>query len=160
MAGALLAIVIRSARFVPSRFVGSAWVALLVTAPLAILIGHFYERWTVFSLVAVASASFVYLALFSTQRWLQAVLTNRFLVYTGTISYGIYLLEKLPLDVAKAFHLDRRPFLALPIAAAATFIIASVSWMILEKPFLKLKRFFEPKRVHQAPTVDEFVGAA
>jgi peptidoglycan/LPS O-acetylase OafA/YrhL len=160
MAGALLAIVIRSASFVPSKFVSSAWVALLVTAPLAIVIDTFYERWTVFSLVAVASASFVYLALFSKERWLQMILTNRFLVYTGTISYGIYLLEKLPLDAAKAFHLDRHPFLALPTTAAATFIMASLSWIILEKPFLKLKRFFEAKRVHQAPTVDEFVGAA
>jgi len=42
-------------------------------------------------LSAVASASFVYLALFSTHVWLQGALTNRFVVYTGTISYALYL---------------------------------------------------------------------
>ena len=160
MAGALLAIVIRSASFLPSKFIARAWIALLVTAPLALVIDTFHARWIVFSLVAAASAAFVYLALFSTQRWLRAVLTNRFLVYTGTISYGIYLLEKIPLDAAKMFHLDRHPFLALPITTAATFVMASLSWMILEKPFLRLKRFFEAKRVYQTPTVDELVGAA
>jgi peptidoglycan/LPS O-acetylase OafA/YrhL len=133
---------------------------LLVTAPLALVIDTFHARWIVFSLVAAASAAFVYLALFSTQRWLRAFLTNRFLVYTGTISYGIYLLEKIPLDAPKMFHLDRHPFLALPITTAATFVMASLSWMILEKPFLRLKRFFEAKRVYQTPTVDELVGAA
>jgi len=161
MAGALLAIVIRSASFVPSKFVARAWVAFLVCAPLAVVIDTLNNaRWPVFSLVAVASASFVYLALFSPQRWLRAVLTNRFLVYTGTISYGIYLLEKIPLDAVKAFHLDRHPFLALPLATAATYILASLSWLILEKPFLRLKRFFEAKVVDSTPTVDELVGVA
>jgi peptidoglycan/LPS O-acetylase OafA/YrhL len=160
MVGALLALVIRSASFLPSKFVTRAWVLFLVSAPLALVIETFHARWIGFSLIAVASVSFVYLALFSTQRWLQALLTNRFLVYTGTISYGIYLLEKIPLDAAKAFHLDQHPFLALPITTAATYVMASLSWRILERPFLRLKRFFETKNVHQTPTVDALVGAA
>ncbi len=149
MAGALLAIVIRSTSFFPSKFVARAWVLLLVCAPLAVVIDTLHDtRWIVFSLVAAASASFVYLALFSAQRWLRAVLTNRFLVYTGTISYGIYLLEKIPLDAVKAFHLERHPFLALPLTAAATYALASLSWLLLEKPFLRFKRFFEVKKVY------------
>jgi peptidoglycan/LPS O-acetylase OafA/YrhL len=95
-------------------------------------------------LVALASVSFVYLALFSTQRWLQAVLTSRFLVYTGTISYGIYLLQKIPLDAVKTFHFDKHQFLALPITAVATYAMATISWILLERPILKLKHFFEP----------------
>jgi peptidoglycan/LPS O-acetylase OafA/YrhL len=160
MAGALLALVIRTAGFLPSKFVTRAWILFLVSAPLALVIEAFHARWIGFSLIAAASVSFVYLALFSTQRWLCALLTNRFLVYTGTISYGIYLLGKIPLDAAKTFHLDRHPFLALPITTAATYALASLSWRILEKPFLRLKRFFEAKRVYQTPAVDAFVGAA
>src|ERR1700731_1083118 len=144
MAGAFLALLLRSSDFVPSRYVSWAWVALGAAAPLAIVIDSFHARWIVFSLITVASVSFVYLALFSAQRWLQAILTNRFLVYTGVISFGIYLLEKIPLDAAKALHLERHELLALPIAAAATFGLAALSWNLLEKPFLKLKRFFEP----------------
>ena len=110
MAGALLALAVRSANFVPLNFVKRAWVVLLVSAPLALVIESHHARWIGFSVIAAASVSFVYLALFSPNRGLRALLTNRFLVYTGTISYGIYLLQKIPLDVVKAFHLDQACF--------------------------------------------------
>jgi peptidoglycan/LPS O-acetylase OafA/YrhL len=148
MAGALLALVIRSVSFSPSKLLARAWVIFLVSAPLALVLEMgFHARWIVFSLTALASVSFIYIALFSTQRWLQSVLTNRFLVYTGTISYGIYLLQKIPLDAAKTFHLDQHQFLALLITTAATYSMAAVSWNVLEKPFLKLKRFFEARTI-------------
>jgi peptidoglycan/LPS O-acetylase OafA/YrhL len=149
MAGALLALVIRSDAFFPSKFLTGAWITFLVSTPLALVIETVHARWIGFSVVALASVAFVYLAMFSTQRWLRALLTTRFMVYTGTISYGIYLLQKIPLDAAKAFHLDKHQFLALPMTAAATYAMATISWNLLEKPFLKLKRFFEPKTTSQ-----------
>src|SRR5271155_270316 len=33
---------------------------------------------------------------FSEQKWLQGLLRDRFLTYIGTISYGLYLLHKIP----------------------------------------------------------------
>jgi peptidoglycan/LPS O-acetylase OafA/YrhL len=160
MAGALLALIVRSSSFLPTRFVTRAWIALLVAAPLAVAIARLNAQWIIFSLTAVASAAFVYLALFSTQRWLQAILTNRFLVYTGTISYGIYLLQKIPLDAAKAFHLDQHPFLTLPITVAATYAMAALSWNLLEKPFLRLKKFFEVRNISERPSAGELVCVA
>src|SRR5580693_7177583 len=80
MAGALLAIVIRSGSFVPSKLLTRAWIALLVSAPLALGIETAFDtKWIVLSLTALASVSFIYLALFSTQKWLHSLLTNRFL---------------------------------------------------------------------------------
>jgi peptidoglycan/LPS O-acetylase OafA/YrhL len=146
MAGALLALVLRSSNFVPSNFVKGAWIILLVSVPFALALEILHARWIVFSLTAAASTALIFLALFSTQRWLQAMLANRFLIYTGTISYGIYLLQKLPLDAAKTFHLDQYQFLALPITTALTYAMATISWNLLERPFLKLKRFFEVRR--------------
>jgi peptidoglycan/LPS O-acetylase OafA/YrhL len=161
MAGALLAIVIRSASFVPSKSTTRAWIALLVSAPLALGIETAFDaKWIVLSLTALASVSFIYLALFSTQKWLQVLLTNRFLVYTGTISYGIYLLQKIPLDAAKTFHLDKHQFLALPLTAAATYALATLSWNLLEKPALRLKRFFEPKTGNPGRVNDELLSVA
>jgi peptidoglycan/LPS O-acetylase OafA/YrhL len=145
MAGALLALVVRSDAFLPSRFVPKAWIVLAVAVPLAFATEAVNARWIVFSLSAVASASFVYLALFSRQPWLQGALTNRFMIYTGTISYGLYLLHKIPFDMAKTFHADRHPLLALPILLAACYAMAALSWIVLEKPFLRLKRYFESK---------------
>jgi peptidoglycan/LPS O-acetylase OafA/YrhL len=147
MTGALLAVVIRSADFHPSKFVKRAWILFLVSVPLALGIEIFHARWIGFSAVAAASVSFVYLALFSTQKWLQRILTNRSLVYTGTISYGIYILEKVPVDIVKVFHLDGHPFLSLTLTTGATFILAAFSWRFLEKPFLKLKSNFEAGEV-------------
>ncbi len=147
MAGALLALVVRSEGFVASKFVKPAWITFVVALPLAIAVDTWNQRWIVYSLVVLASCSLVYVSLFSTAKWFQAVMTNRFLVFSGTISYGLYLLEKIPGDAAKSFHLDRFPLLALSTSILATYVIAIISWNLLEKPFLNLKRFFENRQV-------------
>jgi peptidoglycan/LPS O-acetylase OafA/YrhL len=147
MAGALLAFVVRSETFVPSKFIERAWFTLLIAAPLAFVTEAFHARWIVFSLTAMASASFVFLALFSKQKWLQVILTNQFIVLTGTISYGLYLLHKIPFDTAQTLHLDRHPLLELAVAIVACYALATLSWHLLEKPFLRLKRLFESRTV-------------
>jgi peptidoglycan/LPS O-acetylase OafA/YrhL len=147
MAGALLAVALRSDTFRSAEFVKPAWIALVIAVPLAFLLEALNARWIVYSLSAVASASFVYLSLFATQEWLRKALTNRFMVYTGTISYGLYLLHKIPFDMAKAFHLDRHPLLELPLVLIACYATAALSWVLLERPFLRLNRFFESKPV-------------
>lgn len=145
MAGALLALLIRSDNFVPSQLLQRAWILLLIAAPLAFLTEAFHARWIVFSFTALASAAFVYLAMFSERKWLQKIMTNQFLVYTGTISYGLYLLHKIPFGMVQVLHLDRRPYLPLPIILVASYALAALSWNLLEKPFLSLKRFFDSK---------------
>jgi peptidoglycan/LPS O-acetylase OafA/YrhL len=143
MAGALLALAVRSNTFQPERFVGIAWAALVVAVPLAFATEADGARWIVFSLSAAASTAFVYLALFSVRGLLYRVLQNRFLVYTGTISYGLYLLHKIPFDAGKMLHMDRHPVLALPILLIASYALAAISWKLLEQPFLRLKRCLE-----------------
>jgi len=145
MAGALLALLIRSDNFVPSKLLQRAWILLLTAAPLAFLTEAYHARWIVFSFTALASAAFVYVAMFSERKWLQKIMTNQFLVYTGTISYGLYLLHKIPFGMVQVLHLDRRPYLPLPIILVASYVLAALSWNLLEKPFLSLKRFFDSK---------------
>jgi peptidoglycan/LPS O-acetylase OafA/YrhL len=145
MAGALLALLIRSDNFVPSKLLQRAWILLLIAAPLAFLTEAFHARWIVFSFTALASAAFVYVAMFSERKWLQKIMTNQFLVYTGTISYGLYLLHKIPFGMVQVLHPDRRPYLPLPIILVASYVLAALSWNLLEKPFLSLKRFFDSK---------------
>ncbi len=142
MAGALLALVLGSGTLEPSRFTKLAWSLLLSAVPLALLFQSFHARWIVLSFTVVAASSFIYLSLFSAQSWFQRAMTNRFLVYTGTISYGLYLLHKIPFDAAQSLHLDSRLALALAVGLAGGFALAFVSWNVLEKPCLRLKRFF------------------
>ena len=152
MAGALLALAVRSDAFRPPEFVTRAWIVLLAGVPLTFAAQAFGLQWIVFSLSAAACAAFVYLALFAPHTWLQRALTNRFIVYTGTISYGLYLLHKIPFDVAKATRLDQHALLALPLLLLACYGSAAVSWNLLEKPFLRLKRYFvsEPSALAHA----------
>jgi peptidoglycan/LPS O-acetylase OafA/YrhL len=143
MAGALLALILRSEEFVPSKYLALAWIALLSSAPLALYFDiYFHARWIVFSFVALGSFCFIYLALFSRLPVIQKVLGNRFLVYSGVISYGIYMLEKIPIDFVKTTHFGAASAWAYPVTIAATYLIATLSWRLLEAPFLRLKRYF------------------
>lgn len=142
MAGALLALAFRSKSFSADRYVRPAWITLIVALPLALATAGRVE-WAVYSFTALASVSLVYLALCSKQKWLQTIMANRFLIFSGTISYGIYVLEKIPSDLAMSLHLDHHPALTLLTTAVATYALALVSWHLLEKRFLRLKRYFE-----------------
>jgi peptidoglycan/LPS O-acetylase OafA/YrhL len=145
MWGALLALLFRSEIFRRETYVPLAWAALLITAPLAIFTAD-RVLWAVYSFTALASTSFVYLALSSKNTWLQGVLSNRFLIYSGVISYGIYLLEKIPIDAVKSFHLNTHPAAVLAVSGATTYLMATLSWNLLEKPALRLNRFFGVER--------------
>jgi peptidoglycan/LPS O-acetylase OafA/YrhL len=142
MAGALLALLLSSQSLVPAKYIRLAWVSLVFAAAIALLADSVQAMWIVFTFTSLSAVSLVYLALFSKQEWLQAALKNRFIVYTGMISYGLYLLHKIPFDMAQSLHLDRHPAIALPIGLSGGFVLAIASWTLLEKPFLNLKRFF------------------
>jgi peptidoglycan/LPS O-acetylase OafA/YrhL len=145
MVGALLAVAIRTRDFTPSKYLSGAWLLLFGCGALALLAEAHDSRWITFSFTAISSAALVYLAIYSRRRWFQTVLANRLLVYTGVISYGLYLLHKIPFDVVQSLHMNRHPVLMLLGALFASYVIAILSFNLLEKPFLKLKRFFVPE---------------
>jgi peptidoglycan/LPS O-acetylase OafA/YrhL len=88
----------------------------------------------------------VYLALFESNTWFRALLTNRFLMFSGTISYGLYLLHKMPDDVFKLLHWkEAHPVAGFWVAVVISYLLAIASWNFLEKPFLGLKESFEIK---------------
>jgi len=144
MAGAWLAILIRKSDFAPKQYLAMAWLALLLAGPLALFSEIHEIHWLTFTFATIASVGFVYLAQFSSWNWVRTILTNPFLMFSGTISYGLYLLHKLPEDALKSagFQLNH-PTATFWISLAGSYLIASASWYLLEKPFLRLKRFFE-----------------
>jgi peptidoglycan/LPS O-acetylase OafA/YrhL len=146
MAGALLAILVRKRGFAPQQLLKAAWIAFLIGVPLTITTAAYGILWLTYSMAAMASAGFVYLGLFEANRWFQGLLTNRFLMFTGTISYALYLLHKIPDDVFKRLHWkDAYPLAAFWAIVVISYLLAIVSRSLVEKPFLNLKRFFEMK---------------
>lgn len=141
MAGALLALLLRSKQPTFSAYTKQAWIVLLIAASMAFITAGRVEA-VVYSFSSLGSAALVYLALCSKQRWFQAILGNGFLIYTGTISYGIYLLEKIPIDAAQSLHLEKHQLILLLLTALMTYVLAVISWNVLEQPCLRFKRLF------------------
>lgn len=90
------------------------------------------------------------------------LLRNRSLIYLGKISYGMYLYH-LPLEFDAAFlsaHVNR--FLPAVARRHETYVLfvenyllliglATLSWVLLERPVLRLKRHFEYRAPAPAP---------
>lgn len=77
-------------------------------------------------------------------------LSLRPVVYIGKISYGLYVVH-LPILYGVLPLLERRlgdPLAGRPgarvlVALAASFAVASASWLLLERPLIRLKRYFD-----------------
>jgi peptidoglycan/LPS O-acetylase OafA/YrhL len=72
------------------------------------------------------------------------ILTSKFLLFTGKISYGLYVFHSLCFDL-----IDKMKFITtywiptLILSLILSYIIASLSFYLFESKFLKFKRFFE-----------------
>jgi peptidoglycan/LPS O-acetylase OafA/YrhL len=127
----------------------------------ALVIAHqygylFYDdaamRTIGFTLIDLCCASILCLVVLSPESRIAAALRWKPLVYTGTISYGLYLLN-MPVTLAirkiagqvMGKHVNEHCWLAMAILFPATFLAASLSWHFFEKPVLKFKdRFSVP----------------
>jgi len=88
----------------------------------------------------------------------------RFLTYTGRISYGLYLLHAPAYDIIRDGHVRHfiavthnavaNDILLLVCSIALAFLLAQISWKILESPALSLKRYFETKQQPMQPGRD------
>lgn len=68
---------------------------------------------------------------------------NKFLIYTGKISYGLYCLHgfviSFGLFIFNKNNIQLSAFFTAVLFLTITFLLASVSYFFIEKPFLKLK---------------------
>lgn len=98
-----------------------------------------YEMLVTYPVSAIACTGIVYcvLGMKFKSRWLR---------YLGKISYGLYIYHLACLAFIDRYF-DFRPhalhaILRLPLTLGLTVIVASISYAVLEKPFLDLKRRF------------------
>jgi len=167
--GAIVALLVRNPIDAGRLKRYAVWIAL-VAAPFGVLVvtqgsgRPAWMRWGLpqqilgYSIVAATFAATLALCVTSSPR----SFLNRFfgrspLRFMGRYSYGIYLIH-LPLDTAaRSLHVHVATlaqylggitpalFAYAILAGGTTVILALLSWHVLERPFLLLKRHFEPK---------------
>lgn len=93
-----------------------------------------------FFLVGIASQS-------KFKNGVKELLENKVSLYLGKISYGIYLIHNFMPEVFEKFIAQKLPptdHLSIRIVywTFLTITLASISWYLIEKPILKLKKYF------------------
>lgn len=91
-----------------------------------------------FSLFAISATAIILQIALEPLAALTRGLRNPWLVWIGKRSYGIYLWHWPIFKLAKAG--SRGPWVFIPLALVATFIIATASYRYIESPFLRLKQ--------------------
>jgi peptidoglycan/LPS O-acetylase OafA/YrhL len=102
-----------------------------------------------YTVVAFACASVVALVVLYRGQHETGVLRFAPLAYLGKLCFGLYLLHR-PADTlvsaaAARVGFDHHLWL-LPVKLGVAVVLATISWRLLERPFLKLKKLFESKR--------------
>jgi len=159
LGGAWLALMIRGPsrekvlRFAPASFLASFLLCLLIAWRAH---GFDWEKgWAIneygYSVLAVASASFIAMALRPASITARLMRTS-WLRFLGKYSYGIYIyhqiisgLISLAVEPILQRHLHSKTLFHLTffvIVAGSTVLVAFLSFNLYERPFLRLKRFF------------------
>jgi peptidoglycan/LPS O-acetylase OafA/YrhL len=74
-------------------------------------------------------------------------------VYLGTISYSLYLYQELTLFTARRLTAQYPVWVQFAVAVLSTVVMASASYWIIEKPFLRLKNRIAAPRETTTPQV-------
>lgn len=167
-AGAAMALIVRSGISASNLGRWSARMLILallisaVTIPIGIRRTEFTSHPILyafgFSGLAVGFAALLGLALAS--ETIKRLLDNRLLRRVGTISYGLYLYHAVVFLWVRTFGIDalagatgRSGWLVLLIAWSLAIIgvfgLAEMSFRWFERPFLELKRYFDPRNRQQ-----------
>ena len=158
--GALIAIAFDSAPMWKERLARWAWPVLILFSGLflvAIFTGapdpksgnQFLEIWGYSFLVYSSGALIVLVTTLSEGALLRKVFRNRMMTFFGKYSYAMYMIH-LPLIsilLDRMWKMGRQNFSMwlgyVVISFGGTILLSLVSWNILEKHMLSLKRYFE-----------------
>ena len=162
--GGLAALWLRSPKCTPEKWARGGMMALAIgLAGVALSLVDWGINSPIYSypFLAAAFAGLTALSLTANPQttFIGRVLTQRLLVYTGRISYGVYLIHVpifMGVDIAmqklwKTSQLSSgKQLLMAGGALAITYLAASISWFCFEKPILRLKKYFQS----QKPTLE------
>ncbi len=153
--GCLLAVIVRSIDVEAWR--DRAKLAAIVVLPSVVILAIAsrldrtspFDRVIGYSLVAVGCASIVALVIVSRGGRSTAPLRWKPLTYLGKLCFGLYLLHRpadtLVMAAGARLGVHRELWLMVPKIAVA-IVLATISWRLLERPFLHLKDRFATAR--------------
>lgn len=159
-AGGLAALWLRSEKCTPVKWARGGMMALTIgLAGIALALVDWGPAVPVYTYPFLASTFAGILALALTadpeKSFVGRSLTQRWLVYTGRISYGVYLIH-VPIFLGVNFAAQRiwgdspvsppKQALILCTAFAVVFVVASISWFCFEQPILRLKEHFRSEK--------------
>ncbi len=128
-------------------FVGKRGADILGAVSMAVLAGAvYYFRWRdpltyVAALPLVALSSVGIILNLIGGGFLSRLFENRFLIYTGRISYGLYLWHYPVFRYLRAaYHMNAK--LIFVLGGIIAYCLAVISFTVVERPFLRLKRRF------------------
>jgi len=130
--------------------------------------GHIWFVFRSYGRIAVSSLNYTWIALFYLGLLLIAVaqresllsrgLRNRWLMATGIIAYGTYLLHQGVLGLYYGFARGRTPTIQnlsdlglTVIALVTTLVLAKVSWVYFEKPLVRRAHKYKYEQVDRQP---------
>jgi peptidoglycan/LPS O-acetylase OafA/YrhL len=111
---------------------------------------------------ALCFSGLVYRASTGFRGWVHAIFECKPFLYCGKIAYGIYVYHLfMPLLLASIFgrfnmKYPEQGVLNFFLATGATFIVASVSWYLFERPLNNLKRHFSYKAASKPSVTFEY----
>jgi peptidoglycan/LPS O-acetylase OafA/YrhL len=95
--------------------------------------------------LALQGLTVILLAVSAERPMLRAVFCNRFLIWLGTISYGVYLYHQPLSGLFHHFFTGHKPYIAnsfdalvTVMALLSTFGLAALSWKFFERPLVRL----------------------
>jgi peptidoglycan/LPS O-acetylase OafA/YrhL len=129
-----------------------ATLALLLTSRLALPDSYHYSIGFTVDALLVATLIVQLLQLYQTRLW--CWLEWPAIRYLGAISYPIYLYHQWGASVGRRLAGDAHAF-ELAAGVMATIVMATGSYYVIERPFLKLKARYAPEmRRRKSPTED------
>ncbi|MEO7732614.1 MAG: acyltransferase family protein [Kofleriaceae bacterium] len=159
--GCLLAVLVRSARYQAWRAALPRVLLPVIAVAAAILWWTELDRTTWFGrtlgydVVAIGFAALVLLVLAWRDRPATAALRWPPLRYLGKLCFGLYLLHRPAETIVTALieraGLDATRLAWLPVKIAVAVGLATLSWRLLERPFLRLKQRFTSRAHPIAP---------
>ncbi len=135
---------------VPTILVGACLFMLLWSPPVSQITWHLISTYI---LVGFASSLTLYIVCRTNRLKLMKFLQWKTLVFLGKISYGLYVFHLLGLAIGNYFTVNylsvQNWFIQFLVSLTITVILAIISFILIERPFLKFKKRFEI--VHSRP---------